>query len=206
MFSRRRNRMVDEQIIARGIRDERVIEAMRHVPRDAFVPEHEKESAYEDRPLPIGEGQTISQPYIVALMSELCGLTGGETVLEVGTGSGYQTAMLASLARQVYSIELFDSLSKRAQKPLNELGFENITFIVGNGYNGYPDAAPFDVVILTAAPSSIPQRLIEQLKEGGRLVGPVGRYSQKLIRGVKVDGQLQEKRITAVAFVPMVDR
>lgn len=201
-----RNKMVDRQIVSRGIRDTRVIEAMRTVPRHEFVPQHSAQAAYEDHPLPVGEGQTISQPYIVALMTELCRLTGTEKVLEVGTGSGYQAAILAHLAEEVYSLEIVESLYKKALQKLDELGYTNIHMVLGNGFRGLPDKAPFDAILLTAAPPKIPKPLIRQLKDdGGRLVAPVGTFSQELVVLTKENGEVNTEHVTYVQFVPMVN-
>jgi protein-L-isoaspartate(D-aspartate) O-methyltransferase len=198
--------MVDRQIVSRGIRDTRVIEAMRTVPRHEFVPQHSAQAAYEDHPLPVGEGQTISQPYIVALMTELCRLTGTEKVLEVGTGSGYQAAILAHLAEEVYSLEIVESLYKKALQKLDELGYTNIHMVLGNGFRGLPDKAPFDAILLTAAPPKIPKPLIRQLKDdGGRLVAPVGTFSQELVVLTKENGEVNTEHVTYVQFVPMVN-
>jgi protein-L-isoaspartate(D-aspartate) O-methyltransferase len=205
-WERKRTNMVERQIVSRGVSDIRVIEAMKKVPREQFVPQEMRISAYEDRPLPIGEGQTISQPYIVALMTELCGIEEGDRVLEIGTGSGYQTAILSELASEVYTIEVYESLSKKAEIILNQQGYTNIHFIVGNGYEGYEEGAPYDSIILTAAPRSIPDQLVEQLNEGGVLVGPVGSVTQNLVKLTKSEGEVSKKTICSVAFVPMVNR
>ena len=169
-----RNEMVRTQIQARGVRDPRVLQAMREVKRHLFVPGESAEDAYEDYPLPIGEGQTISQPYIVALMTELLELQPDDKVLEIGTGSGYQAAILSRLAREVRSIEIVPSLAETAGKRLDLLGYDNVHLRVGDGYKGWPDEAPFDAIIVTAAPPEIPQALVDQLAEGGRMVVPVG--------------------------------
>ena len=199
-----RNEMVREQIQARGIHDPRVLEAMREVKRHLFVPAESAEDAYEDYPLPIGEGQTISQPYIVALMTELLELKAEDRVLEIGTGSGYQGAILSRLAREVYSIEIVPSLGETARKRLDLLGYDNVQVKVGDGYQGWPEKAPFDAIIVTAAPPEIPQALVEQLAEGGRMVVPVGTNYQELMRLDKKDGRVTKRVITAVRFVPMV--
>jgi len=169
-----RQKMVNEQIIARGVRAESVIKAMQKVERHLFVPEQYRNFAYSDRPLPIGEGQTISQPYIVALMTELLDLKKSDKVLEIGTGSGYQAAILAEICDSVYTIEIIPSLGKQAQALLRELGYHNIHCKIGDGYLGWPEHAPYDGIIVTCAPSKIPQPLKEQLAEGGRMVIPVG--------------------------------
>ncbi len=206
-YAARRERMVQQQIVARGIRDERVIEAMRRVPRHLFVPEDRRHLAYEDRPLPIGEGQTISQPYIVAYMTAALQLKGDEKVLEIGTGSGYQTAILSLLARWVYSIERYASLAERARRRLAELGYRNVSIRVGDGSAGWPEEAPFDAILMTAAPPTIPLPLRQQLADGGRLVGPVGnRYDQMLIRLTRKGKQWVQEQLVPVIFVPMVGR
>ena len=196
--------MVTDQIMTRGIRDERVLAAMRKVERHRFVPESIRSRAYDDGPLSIGEGQTISQPYIVALMTELLALQGKEKVLEIGTGSGYQTAILAELANEVYSIEVLKSLSERAQALLAGLGLTNIHVRCGDGYEGWNEEAPFDAIIVTAAPRQVPPQFVEQLKTGGRLVIPVGDFSQKLDLLVKTEQGIQRQSVTGVVFVPMV--
>ncbi len=199
-----REQMVKRQIEARGVRDARVLSAMRAVERHRFVPTASLHQAYGDHPLPIGGGQTISQPYIVALMSELCRLRGDERVLEIGTGSGYQAAVLSLLTKEVYSIELVESLGKAAIKRLGELGYANVRVRIGDGYKGWPEMAPFDVIIITAAPPEVPPMLFEQLKEGGIMVVPVGELWQELITVEKENGRMIRKTITGVRFVPMV--
>lgn len=204
-LDRLREMMVKQQIEARGVRDAKVLRVMRKVERHKFVPQHQIASAYEDHPLPIGHGQTISQPYIVALMTELCELDGSEKVLEIGTGSGYQAAVLAALAKEVYSIELIEPLAKQASKRLAEMGYSNITVKCGDGYEGWAEKAPFDVIILTAAPPSIPKALVDQLKnDGGIMVAPVGDFFQELVRIRKINGRVYRETITHVRFVPMV--
>jgi protein-L-isoaspartate(D-aspartate) O-methyltransferase len=202
-FKAMREKMVETQIKARGVKDPRVLSALRKVERDRFVPEEYLDSAYADQPLPIGEGQTISQPYIVALMTELLDLKGDEKVLEIGTGSGYQAAILAELAKEVYTIEIVESLASMANKRLLALGYKNIRVKVGDGYLGWPEAAPFDAIIVTAAPDHIPKPLIEQLKEGGRMVVPVGTYAQELKKIVKRSGKIETTDVIPVVFVPM---
>ena len=200
-----RERMVETQIKARGIKDERVLKAMLKVPRHLFVDEALRDQAYGDFPLPIGEGQTISQPYIVALMTEALELKGNERVLEIGTGSGYQTAILAELALWVYTIERFQALLERAKKVLKELGYKNISFKLDDGTLGWKEAAPFDAIIVTAASPDIPLPLVEQLAEGGRMVIPIGdEFSQTLIKGVKKGGKLHTKALEPVRFVKLV--
>jgi len=200
-----RERMVETQIKARGIKDERVLKAMLKVPRHLFVDEALRDQAYGDFPLPIGEGQTISQPYIVALMTEALELKGNERVLEIGTGSGYQTAILAELVLWVYTIERFPTLLERAKKVLKELGYKNISFKLDDGTLGWKEASPFDAIIVTAASPDIPPPLVEQLTEGGRIVIPVGdEFSQTLIKGVKRGGKLNTKALEPVRFVKLV--
>ncbi len=205
-FDQQREQMVQKQIIARGVRDAAVIAAMRKVPRHVFVPEEERAFSYGDFPLPIGEGQTISQPYIVAFMSEVLALKPEDRVLEIGTGSGYQAAILAELVREVFTIELIETLGKRAERTLTELGYKNIHIKVGDGYKGWPEKAPFDAIIVTCAPEQIPQELIRQLKEGGRMVIPVGRQGtvQSLVKAAKQQGKMITKNVMRVRFVPMV--
>jgi len=200
-----RERMVETQTKARGIKDERVLKAMLKVPRHLFVDEALRDQAYGDFPLPIGEGQTISQPYIVALMTEALELKGNERVLEIGTGSGYQTAILAELALWGYTIERFPTLLERAKKVLKELGYKNISFKLDDGTLGWKEAAPFDAIIVTAASPDIPLPLVEQLAEGGRMVIPIGdEFSQTLIKGVKKGGKLHTKALEPVRFVKLV--
>jgi protein-L-isoaspartate(D-aspartate) O-methyltransferase len=203
-MERLRELMVKNQIEARGVSDQRVLEAMRKIERHKFVPGQHAASAYEDHPLPIGHGQTISQPYIVALMTELCELRGNEKVLEIGTGSGYQAAILSLLAAEVYSIEIVDPLAKSARQKLKELGYRNVEIRTGDGYQGWPEKAPFDVIMLTASPPKIPQALIDQLADGGVLIAPEGDFSQELIKITKVKGKITKKTVTYVRFVPMV--
>ena len=195
--------MVEKQIEARGVRDQAVLNAMRKVPRHLFVPADMLESAYDDTPLSIGHGQTISQPYIVALMTELLQLTSTQKVLEIGTGSGYQTAILAELVGTVYTIEIVEPLVEPTQKLLQSLGYTNVVSMYGDGYQGWPEYAPFDGIIVTAAPSLVPKPLIQQLTMGGRMVIPVGDYHQDLILLTKTESGLQRRNVTAVRFVPM---
>jgi protein-L-isoaspartate(D-aspartate) O-methyltransferase len=202
-FKTMRERMVETQIKARGVKDHRVLDALLKVERHLFVQKDLQASAYSDQPLPIGEGQTISQPYIVALMTELLELRGDEKVLEVGTGSGYQAAILAELAKQVYSVEIIEKLATSSEKLLLELGYKNIQVKAGDGYLGWPEAAPFDAIIVTCAPDHVPKPLIEQLKEGGRLVIPVGEYGQELKKIVKRPGKSESTNVIPVIFVPM---
>lgn len=195
--------MVKNQIEARGITDERVLEAMREVPRHLFIPERLKERAYDDSPLPIGQDQTISQPYIVALMTQLLELDGDERVLEIGTGSGYQAAVLSKLADSVYTIEILCDLAESAEAVIKRLEYDNVSVRCGDGYHGVPEAAPFDRVIVTAAPDHIPDPLIEQLKVGGIMVLPVGDFYQELIVVEKTEKGLERRRSIPVRFVPM---
>jgi len=203
-FDREQGLMITEQIAARGIKDARVLEAMRKVKRHLFVPAEFRHLAYTDGPLPFGYGQTISQPYVVALMTELLSLKGDEQVLEIGTGSWYQTAILAELARQVYTIEIVEPLALQAEKLLTELGYRNIHIRAGDGFSGEPRQAPFDAIIVTCAPKEIPAPLLEQLAEGGRLVIPVGVDWQNLKLVKKKSGKLITTDIIPVRFVPMV--
>jgi protein-L-isoaspartate(D-aspartate) O-methyltransferase len=196
--------MVEEQLASRGIRDERVLEAMRAVPRHELVPPDRRKSAYEDRPLSIGHDQTISQPYIVALMTQELQPKPTDKVLEIGTGSGYQAAVLAKLTRAVYTIEIVEPLGKRAAADLERLGFKNVHTRVGDGYAGWPEEAPFDAVIVTCAPEKIPPALVEQLKDGGRMVIPVGNESsQELYIMVKRGQKMETRDKVPVRFVPM---
>ena len=202
-FAVARERMVADQIEARGIADPRVLAAMRKVPRERLVPEDMRASAYEDRPLPIGHGQTISQPYIVAEMSAQLELSGDERVLEIGTGSGYQAAILGELAREVYSIEIVEPLAERAAADLERLGYENVHVRAGDGYKGWPEEAPFDAIIVTAAPDHVPQPLIDQLAVGGRMVIPIGRGIQSLTLITRDERGVKRKTLLGVMFVPM---
>jgi protein-L-isoaspartate(D-aspartate) O-methyltransferase len=197
--------MLERDLRARGIKDQRVLAAMDAVPRHLFVPEHLRSSAYDDRPLPIGEGQTISQPYIVAFMSELLALKPTESVLEIGTGSGYQTAVLARLSASVSSIELLPALGERARNVLDGLGYSNIEIKIGDGFFGWAERGPFDAILMTAAAPNIPEPLWRQLREGGRLVMPLGeeRKSQRLIRATKSAGQTVIEDFSEVLFVPL---
>ncbi len=201
-----RRRMVETQIRARRVRDPRVLAAMLQVPRHLFVPEAWRAEAYSDRPLPIGLGQTISQPYIVAYMTEALEPGPRDRVLEIGTGSGYQAAVLSRIVAHVYTIEILPELSRRAQRVLSKLGYDNISFRIGDGYAGWPEEAPFDGIILTAAPPRLPRPLLEQLRVGGRLVAPVGRGSQVLIRVRRTERGYETERLLPVRFVPMVGR
>jgi protein-L-isoaspartate(D-aspartate) O-methyltransferase len=199
-----RRTMVDEQILRRGISEPDVLQAMQDVPRHSFVPESLRDQAYDDGPLAIGSGQTISQPYIVALMTSLLELDGDEKVLEIGTGSGYQAAVLSRLVRDVYSVEIREELSRKAQQTLESLGYTNVHLRIGDGYQGWPEQAPFDGILVTAAPADIPQPLIDQLKEGGRLVIPVGEFFQDLLVLTKTAEGIEKREIIPVRFVPMI--
>ena len=199
-----RERMVRDQLQGRDIVDPRVLQAMRTVPRHLFVPESWRQQAYEDHPLPIGHEQTISQPYIVALMSELGRIAPGDRVLEIGTGSGYQTAVLAALGAEVYSIEVVEPLATAAGVQLARLGYDRVTVRSGDGYGGWPEQAPFAAVLVTAAPPTIPQPLQEQLGVGGRLVVPVGRGWQDLLVVLRTGSGFRDKNVLPVRFVPMV--
>jgi protein-L-isoaspartate(D-aspartate) O-methyltransferase len=203
-----RNRMVEEHIISRGIKDQAVLAAMRHVPRHRFVPSFFSASAYNDGPLPIGYGQTISQPSLIALMTQALALQGAKKVLEVGTGSGYQAAVLAEIVPNVFTIEIVEPLAAQAAQTLAELGYRNIHTRVGDGYQGWPEEAPFDAIIVTAAPDHVPQPLLDQLALGGRMILPVGRAFQEqelaLYRRTK-DGY-EHTRLTLVIFVPLIHK
>ncbi len=198
-----RAEMVATQIEARGVHDSEVLEAMRTVPRHKFVAKHLYPLAYSDHPLTIGEGQTISQPYIVAFMTEALRLQPHFKVLEIGTGSGYQAAVLAEIVDSVLTIEIIESLGKSARVTLSKLGYKNIQVRIGDGYQGWSEAAPFDAIIVTAAPPEVPQPLIDQLKVGGRMVIPVGDYIQELIRITKTEDEVVRESLLPVRFVPM---
>jgi len=199
-----RERMVREQIVARGVRAPRVLAALRAVPRHEFVPAEHRSSAYTDEPLPIGEGQTISQPYVVAAMTEALALQGDERVLEIGTGSGYQAAILGELAREVYTIEIVKPLADSAKARLERLGHRNVRVRHGDGWQGWRSAAPFDAILVTAAPEEIPQALVDQLAVGGRMVLPVGDSEhQELLLLVREATGIRRERLMDVRFVPM---
>jgi protein-L-isoaspartate(D-aspartate) O-methyltransferase len=202
---RARRAMIERQLSARGIRDARVLQAMGSIPRELFVPERLRAQAYDDRPLPIGARQTISQPYIVAYMTELLSLKGIERVLEIGTGSGYQAAVLGKLAAEVYSIEILPELSVRAKTVLERLGFDNIFLKVGDGFFGWPERSPFDAILVTASAPRIPDPLWVQLREEGRLIMPLGEEgrAQKLIRVTKSGGKRLIEEVSGVYFVPL---
>jgi protein-L-isoaspartate(D-aspartate) O-methyltransferase len=205
-YAAARDRMVSEQIEARGVRDRLTLEALRRVPRHRFVPEASADEAYADRPLAIGHDQTISQPYIVAFMTEALGLHGGETILEVGTGSGYQAAVLACIVAKVRSIEIVEPLARQAADRLRHLGFENVEVRAGDGYEGWPEAAPFDGILVTAAAPRIPEALKAQLKDGGRLVIPVGDELQEIVVVTRHGDRFDERRVLPVRFVPMTGK
>jgi protein-L-isoaspartate(D-aspartate) O-methyltransferase len=203
-YEKLRFQMVSKQIEGRGVRDARVLAALRRVPRHLFVPSSEQYLAYEDHPLPIGYDQTISQPYIVAFMTAALRLQGGEKVLEIGTGSGYQAAVLAELVYQVYTIEIITPLCDQAKDRLAELHYQNIFIRCGDGYRGWPDAAPFDAIIITAAPEAIPKNLLDQLAIGGRMVLPLGGPIQELVLLTReADSQIRRQNLLPVRFVPM---
>ena len=203
-FEEARDRMVHTQIAARGIKNQKVLDAVKKIPRHKFVPDNMLTHAYSDEPLPIGEGQTISQPYIVAYMTEALALQGRERVLEIGTGSGYQTAILAEIAHQVFTVEFVNSLSQRAQKALKKLGYANILFRIGDGTFGWEEQAPFDAIIVTAAPDKVPQFLEEQLEIGGRMIIPVGTAIQELVLVTRGKKKFKRKKLLPVRFVPLV--
>ncbi len=203
-FLEARRRMVRYDLQGRDIWDPRVLDAMGRVPRQVFVPREFQNSAYEDAPLPIGQGQTISQPYIVALMTQLVRPTPKSKALDIGTGSGYQAAVLGELCKEVYSIEIVKPLADEARERLAELGYKNVTVRHGDGYNGWPEHAPFDAIIVAASPPEVPQPLIDQLAPGGRLVIPVGHFYQELVLIERdEDGRIRRRTVAAVAFVPM---
>jgi protein-L-isoaspartate(D-aspartate) O-methyltransferase len=204
-YEKERLRMVDEQIVGRGVKDDRVLAAMRKVPRHEFMPEAFRGIAYADNALPIGEGQTMSQPYMVALMTELLGLTGTERVLEIGTGSGYQAAVLAELCAKVYTVERIKTIAEKARAALDRLGYKSVAIKVYDGTYGWKEMAPFDAIMVTAGSPGIPAPLVEQLRIGGSMVIPVGeRYGQELVKVVKTaEGILTERSIPCV-FVPLI--
>ena len=206
-FTHQRKHMVEEQIANRGVKDKRVLEAMETVPRHLFIPEHNRSYSYYDQPVPIGFGQTICQPYIVAFMTELLKVESDDIVLEVGTGSGYQAAILAKLVKQVYTIEIIEGLGKEAQKRLKTLGYDNVEVMIGDGYKGWPEHAPFDAIIVTAAAEHIPQPLLDQLKPGGRMVIPVGgRYAVQELMLITKDAssKITKESVIPVLFVPLL--
>lgn len=205
-FARERKRMVEVQIAARGVKDPRVLQAMESVPRHLFVPEELRHLSYEDGPLPIGSGQTISQPYIVALMTELLELEADDKVLEIGTGSGYQAAVLSKITKEVFTMEINKDLGDRARERLGALGYANVKVAIGDGYKGLPESAPFDAIIVTAAAPHIPTPLVEQLKLGGRMVIPLGKpyHTQNLTLIIKDEKGITRREIAPVLFVPLV--
>lgn len=206
LYEKKRLLMVERDILSRGIKDSRVIEAMRKIPRHFFVDDGLRDKAYNDYPLPIGEGQTISQPYVVALMTEALQLKPSDRVLEIGTGSGYQAAVLAEIVKEVYTIEIRKTLADKAEKRLNGLGYRNIRVKYGDGYFGWEEYAPFDAIIVTASANHIPPPLIKQLKDGGRLIIPLGStiYYQVLTLVTKKKGEVSLEQMGPVAFVPMI--
>lgn len=204
-FGEQRQRMVEQQLRACGIRDEAVLRAMAGVPRHLFVPDNVQESSYADGPLPIGHGQTISQPYVVAYMTERLELGGGESVLEIGSGSGYQAAVLAETAARVYTVEVIPGLAAAARQVLEgQLGYRNVFFRIGRGQEGWPEFAPFDRILLTAAPTEFPPQLFAQLAEGGIAIAPVGGGDQRLVRYRKQGGTIHSEDLIGVIFVPLV--
>jgi protein-L-isoaspartate(D-aspartate) O-methyltransferase len=206
-YSELRQRMVRNQIESRGIKSPAVLTAMRKVERHRFVPKELMPLAYDDSPLPIGDGQTISQPYIVAFMTEALDLTPTDKVLEIGTGSGYQAAVLGELCAEVYTIEIFESLANRSGELLRKLGYSNVHVRHGDGYLGWPEQSPFDAIIVTCSPTAIPKPLQDQLKEGGRMIIPVGeRPGQELVLVTKKGGKIRQERVLSVLFVPMIDK
>lgn len=206
-FEKNREKMVELQIIRRGIKDPLVLAAMRKVPRHLFVPEPLRSQAYEDHPLPIGEKQTISQPYIVALMTEALRLKDTDRVLEVGTGSGYQTAILAEIVKHVFTIERIPSLAEKAKKLLDTMGYKNITYRIGDGSLGWPEEAPFDGILVSAAAPSVPQPLVDQLAMGGRLIIPVGdRLTQELVLVERIPEGIRKSFLGGVRFVDLIGK
>lgn len=204
-FDEERKTMVEVQLRGRGLKDERVLKAMEEIPRHRFVSKEQEQSAYSDHPLPIGEGQTISQPYMVALMTECMELEGNEKVLEIGTGCGYQAAILAKLAEEVYSIERVEKLSLKAKEILAELGYTNVKLKVGDGTKGWEEYSPYQALIVTAGSPDIPQTLLDQLSEGGRMVIPVGgSFSQELVVARKRKGKVERRKVCGCVFVPLI--
>lgn len=206
-FKKARENMINKQIMKRGIKDERVLKAIADIPRENFVLKQNEKDAYLDCPLPIGMGQTISQPYMVALMTQCLSLDGSEYILEIGTGSGYQTAILSKLTTRVYTVERFKVLSDRARVKFNDLGLKNIETIVGDGSQGLEKYSPYDAIMVTAGAPQIPKKLIEQLKENGKIIIPVGSsYFQELLLGKKIENKLKIKNYGGCVFVPLVGR
>jgi protein-L-isoaspartate(D-aspartate) O-methyltransferase len=206
-FREKREEMVSSQLVTRGISDKKVLEAFRKVPRHYFVPEEYQRYAYADQPLPIGYGQTISQPYVVAYMTEILEILPGEKVLEIGTGSGYQAAILLEMEAEVYTVEIVKPLSIRSESILNRLGYKGFHIMTGDGYLGWPEYAPFNAILVTCSPTEVPPALVSQLAEGGKMIIPVGQegYVQHLFLLEKVNGKIKEKKVMAVRFVPMVN-
>ncbi|NQT78859.1 MAG: protein-L-isoaspartate(D-aspartate) O-methyltransferase [Candidatus Aminicenantes bacterium] len=205
-FEEKRENMVQNQLRARGVKDRKVLDVMRKIPRHEFVPENMKSYAYQDEPLPIGEGQTISQPYIVAYMTEVLALKGAEKVLEIGTGSGYQAAILAELVKEVFTVEVVSPLSVKAQKVLKKLGYKNIYFKIGDGTLGWEENAPYDAVMVTAAPAKVPKALQEQLEIPGRMVIPVGSTFQELVLVKREMKKFKKRKLLPVRFVPLISK
>jgi len=203
-FREKRIKMVDLQIRAKGVRSSKVLEIMEKVPRHCFIPENTQAHAYADEPLPIGKGQTISQPYIVAYMTDALNLDGNEKILEIGTGSGYQTAILAEIGREIFTVEVVKLLAARAKKVLSELSYNNIQFKLGDGNEGWEEHALYDAILVTAAPPKIPEKLIEQLKIGGRMILPVGVTFQELVYIEKLEKKIRKKKLLPVRFVPLI--
>jgi protein-L-isoaspartate(D-aspartate) O-methyltransferase len=205
-FAAARERMVRNQLESRDIKDAKVLASMRKIPRHKFVPPEIVDSAYDDNALPLSLGQTVSQPYIVAFMTQALDLEGNERVLEVGTGSGFQAAVLAEIVPEVYTIEILPALTERARRTLADLGYKNIRFRTGDGYEGWPEAAPFDAIVVTAAPDHVPAPLVDQLKPGGRMIIPVGRFEQELVVIEKTKSGFTRRSTIPVRFVPMTGR
>jgi protein-L-isoaspartate(D-aspartate) O-methyltransferase len=204
-YFRQRKTMVEQQIKDRGIRNKKVLDALMNVPRHKFVPEEYKSYSYDDRPLPIGYNQTISQPYIVAYMTEILNPDSTKKVLEIGTGSGYQAAILSLLYKDVYTVEIIEALGEKAKKVFDEEGYNNVKVKIGDGYQGWKEYAPFDAIIVTCAPTNIPQPLVEQLAEGGKMIIPVGEhYNQVLYLLEKRNGKIHKTETLPVVFVPMM--
>ncbi len=206
LYERQRMKMVEDQIHQRGIKDQRILQAMQKLPRHLFVPSEEKDRAYDDGPLPIGFGQTISQPYIVAYMTDILHLLPHHKVLEIGTGCGYQTAVLAEIVKEVYSIEIVETLAVSTEKRLTDLGYANVHLKQGDGFAGWPEFLPFNAIIVTAAPMEIPSALIAQLAEGGRMVIPLGEFEQELYLIEKTAAGVSQKFLMPVRFVPMIKK